>query len=79
MKKWLHFSIFVFVFVTGVCLLRSAFSEEFRVAACARDAYMCGDGPTYVCCQNTQKCCSYTGTDNQVWYTCRPVDSECPR
>lgn len=47
------------------------------VSDCSDGSYKCGYGQTWTCCNSGDRCCSYTGTDNQTWYTCRTSGSSC--
>lgn len=49
-----------------------------QVSDCGSGQYKCGYGQTWTCCNSGDKCCSYTGTDNKTWYTCRLPSQRCP-
>jgi hypothetical protein len=71
------------IFVSGIAVIATALSlaTVSTVEAqqdCYGSTYKCGYGQTWTCCNNGDRCCAYTGTDNQTWYTCRLSNQACP-
>lgn len=63
--------------ITTVCLATT--SAPARAAGdCGNGEFKCGYGQTWTCCNNGDRCCAYTATDNKTWYVCKLSNQQCP-